>query len=503
MRLAKDLIYSYLEASQGIRKQSGDLIVGLDVFKHLGIQDDILSCIKMNNMLLYKENYEEFLRLTKPAKPPQPQLDQTVMTNKIKNKLSDMGVTTELLNFIISLDGCISGSTILSTILDEDWEKRDLDVYTSQCMLLKLFNDDEMPSSIECMYEKFINRLTSFGFKAIDHPRSKHNKRWSYYLANKDVSRLITINKGDLEIDFVMVQCTPRECIKKFDFSFNSVYFDGNSVSIMDIKNFQLRQSLNQYIFSDCNSDEDKFKKNWDRIKKYMERGFIILLDNKNDEFYKPNYDIMRHVDIKSIKSYVVPEKIHLQEHESDNESEYSDSDNNYLLNNNDESPTEQDSANESNNSAESDESESESESESEQEPDTNLTKELVMNAAKQIAQKAIMTQEELSNEESSDESVESYDKVVEKPKSNIKSTTVSKLKKKLYDKVESSEDEESDDDPSENESSEEEEEEEEEVIVKPKATVKSKPKPPIKNKNKDGSGAKKPIRKRGRPQKK
>lgn len=308
MRLAKDLIYSYLESSQGIKKVSGELIVGLDVFKHLGIQDDLLSCIKMNNMLLYKTNYDEFLRLTKPTKPPQPQFDQIIMVERVRNKLQKLGVTDEIIKFIMSLDGCISGSTVLSAILDEDWGNDSVDVYVNRNMLLGLFDNGKYPKNTEGLYKEFSKVLKDFGFKVTEENVKSFSDNSTIYT---HCEKLLKTTRGDLSMNFFLLKCTPKLFIDSFDFAFNSVYYDGFTVNIMDIDSVKTRRCMNEMNTS--GTDDEKFKKNWNRIKKYMERGFVILLNSTEDDFLVPTHTVADMVDIKNVKPYKIPEKEQIQ----------------------------------------------------------------------------------------------------------------------------------------------------------------------------------------------
>ena len=91
------------------------------------------------------------------------------------------------------------------------------------------------------------------------------------------ISCSINFRINDININLVMVNCAIPSLIAQFDFKFNRVYYDLYSVYAFDWDAIRNRQSIHDcYRVRYYCSRGDKYFANIDRVKKYIEREFIV-----------------------------------------------------------------------------------------------------------------------------------------------------------------------------------------------------------------------------------
>lgn len=93
------------------------------------------------------------------------------------------------------------------------------------------------------------------------------------------VSYVIRFKFQGRKVDLVVTKCHVPFVIDNFDFAFNKVYYDGYAVNCMDWEAVSTKVCINNYCWqSRQQNDIEKYVYNIERIRKYFQRGFVVLL---------------------------------------------------------------------------------------------------------------------------------------------------------------------------------------------------------------------------------
>lgn len=242
------------------------------------------------------------------------ELDEEKIIERVNKRFKDKGLE-QLLELTKELDGCISGSFMLQCILDCKWDS-DIDIYIRDRSLFdvkynrKLCNDKEYFSdekkSLLFDIERIKIRADDF-YYSTNKLKSLEIVKNDYYIwSNEDLldwnlniyfpSRWIKSNKkvkndytnnlkcevftyiiNNIKIDFIILQCSVKSYIEKFDFKFNSICYDGRQVYIPYKENVINKICMNGRG-PDVYAPLELYKQNMLRIEKYFKRGFVILM---------------------------------------------------------------------------------------------------------------------------------------------------------------------------------------------------------------------------------
>lgn len=93
------------------------------------------------------------------------------------------------------------------------------------------------------------------------------------------ISYVIRFNFCDKKVDLVVCKCTVPFVIDNFDFGFNKVYYDGYSINCLDWEAVSTKIATNDYC-RDLNTynEIERYVYNISRIRKYFRRGYLVLL---------------------------------------------------------------------------------------------------------------------------------------------------------------------------------------------------------------------------------
>lgn len=192
----------------------------------------------------------------------------------------------------------ISGSYPLSYLMDTKWNS-DVDMYMKYSDLdaLLLRHDILIKRKSEsnlCMigrysdYEyiscKGLQRILSKELEqSIDcvEVTDKHEFDNGYGMV-RGLIFCIRFKMNDIKFDLVITRYNPKDSISLFDFDFNKIYYDGYTLSSLSWGSIAKMQSINRYASDRYSpSEECKFKENINRIRKYIERGFILFINTE------------------------------------------------------------------------------------------------------------------------------------------------------------------------------------------------------------------------------
>jgi len=252
-------------------------------------------------MFLKKDNYEVFLQelaFYGIEKLPQfcslSEICLETFVRRLKRAIRNITVGANLaddydfIGAVKRFGGCISGSFVLKTILKEQWEHSDFDIY---------FDKTRFDKNIEDFYNKtdgvsLLNTCEAIQkiFGVSDACAIGQNLDGGYGVCH-ELSHVIRAKLGDLKVDFCMLRCTVPYFIQNFDFQFNTVYYDGHALHAFDWGSIVTRTSPNSYKADRYNISEiDKYWENIERIEKYFKRGFVITYYEEN-RHYVPEVD--------------------------------------------------------------------------------------------------------------------------------------------------------------------------------------------------------------------
>ena len=104
------------------------------------------------------------------------------------------------------------------------------------------------------------------------------------YFNNIFIKKIIKFKFNNLPIDVILCGNSPHEMISSFDFDFNKIYFDGYGICALKWKSVFSKTTYNKVNNTDNYiGDACRYIENIDRISKYTDRGFTILLGEKNE----------------------------------------------------------------------------------------------------------------------------------------------------------------------------------------------------------------------------
>lgn len=244
--------------------------------------------------------------------------------NNYVDKINNFGINVEKLDTVLrKFSGVIAGSFTLQCILDKKWDS-DIDIYfnenliellhyddyTGKSFLLKSLMecfDDESNTGIEIklldqnkkkqthirkniniyeeaieIYEEAIEEYKRIDDEETEKPKLKYGSGYGF---SGNIKNIIMIKNENVKLDLIFVSCTPKFFISEFDFDFCRCYYDGYVFNSLNWGSILNRQSYNNYAPDRFNiSEQDKYELNIDRIKKYRQRGFEILVRPDDNE---------------------------------------------------------------------------------------------------------------------------------------------------------------------------------------------------------------------------
>jgi len=210
-----------------------------------------------------------------------------------------------IFTFLSYFNGVISGSYILQLVMNKEWTNgnRDIDIYLDEMYVNKyillpalkgkygnkyihndtnnLYND---PTMVEVLRNYF---RYYFGEDAeIDIPENGDTLSETKFETDtcdynsciyfKKLIKIVLKNKN--KIDIIICSCNPKIFLKEYDFDFNKIYFDGFTIGAEDWNPIVKKTSVNGYKRNRYNVHPTvKYINNITRIKKYTDRGFLIL----------------------------------------------------------------------------------------------------------------------------------------------------------------------------------------------------------------------------------
>ena len=198
----------------------------------------------------------------------------------------------EFRNLLIKNKAVISGSIVLQMLLNETYDKSDIDIYIPY-ILYKDFYDFLESERYELLYSRGDG----------EDIEEKYNIQFPNHIARVDTFK----NNYDGIIQICRTYSPdPRECLKSFDFTFLLNYFDGNDIFSM----------FPAHVFNKCGIVNNIKTITSKRFIKYNNRGFTIIVKPLNTTyqhkyFNKITDDKQEDIEMSSIGS-LMNEKMHL-----------------------------------------------------------------------------------------------------------------------------------------------------------------------------------------------
>jgi len=241
--------------------------------------------------------------------------------DNIKNGLIKKEIDYDkFIYYLQYLHGCLSGSFVLQSYLDEEWTNGDLDIFVQRhdyehffdaafknvhsilnvggvdCFNFKktldikymkaLYIEKKHKSNIYYNDELLVAlhqvMFCTSSVEIIPVESPDFIKRYRTVFCMDSIYKVIKMIINNTKIDLIITNYPPQYHIKNFDFDFNKIYFDGYFVNSFDWNAIHNRISLNKdgrYNGFDNSSCITRYMMNLDRIKKYTGRGFYIPLD--------------------------------------------------------------------------------------------------------------------------------------------------------------------------------------------------------------------------------
>jgi hypothetical protein len=201
--------------------------------------------------------------------------------NKIYEKLESFNIdANKFFDLLESFEAIISGSFILQILLDADWDSGDIDIYTTctdyEIFISKMhefFGTRRTDESPEMQQKNYYNSMNEFKF---DNVSSRIGDVYTF-----------PMNKNGLNVQLISIDVGTRKTViqdihdyidRTFDFDFCKNTFNGYNLTISNRQSIiDKRHDLSLNLLP---------KLKFDRIIKYLNRGFII--DNL-DQYYINN----------------------------------------------------------------------------------------------------------------------------------------------------------------------------------------------------------------------
>ena len=178
--------------------------------------------------------------------------------HKLTKRLNKQAINTaDLLTKLEETNSIIAGSYPLQTILNEEWESSDLDIFTGNKSMLKYFDQFYTPYLLTDEKDKYKYTYES---KVVEYKTPTNFK-----------IQVIYSDKFALTSDNIAVK---DKVFKHFDFDFCKVGFDGKTLYVANPKAVKDRKIT--YDFSKLTM------KTYERLLKYEKRGFTLT---NRDEF--------------------------------------------------------------------------------------------------------------------------------------------------------------------------------------------------------------------------
>lgn len=255
-----------------------------------------------------------------PPVPIKKNYDMDTCMHNIKNGIVNKGLDyDQFIYYLQYLHGCLSGSFVLQSYLNEEWNDSDgdLDVFVQKhdyeyfCdqVITKIkynyLNREKWAVLYETgsvLYENrdyynpmFVTSIHKYmlNIETVE-MISPTLTQWKCYNLNQTHNHIYHIFKlkvNNTIIDFIIVDYPPQYHIQHFDFDFNKIYFDGYFVNAFDWNAIHNKTSMNHDAKYE-NLDQTPYSKdmymnniehymnNLVRIKKYTGRGFYIYFDH-------------------------------------------------------------------------------------------------------------------------------------------------------------------------------------------------------------------------------
>lgn len=277
---------------------------------HIDTMKDDVECVEQYyDDLLY---YGFLPQLSEPVKKISVRQFESNMKDKICEKfMNEKHNPTELyhnlMKFIKTMDGHIAGSFALECYLNEEWTGNDIDIYVNKSILQYLIaNTYGYKKNHDIKIEKNVvtkflrtNLCNEIDDVVINNTKINHD---NIYIMDDGYGlccyfdSVIKFKYYGLNIDIVVVTCTPKHFLAQFDFDFCKLYYDGHNLNSFGWQSLFDRTCENKYAYDRYNITEMyKYTKNIKRIKKYVERGFNILCASQftpQKSFYIDEYTV-------------------------------------------------------------------------------------------------------------------------------------------------------------------------------------------------------------------
>jgi len=192
----------------------------------------------------------------------------------IINNLTKIGLSGSFVDSVMEINGIMSGSFVLQTYLNADWNSNDIDIYMESDIFSCHFYDwitgysyghklplgfgmeksnlialnrsqDNYDDTLCEFLELFLK--DTFG-EDVSNIVVKKVEKDSGYSTCSYFNKLIKFKINNVNIDLILCKCRPFSAICQFDFDFNKIYFDGYTIGAMNWKAIHSKTSWNNFM---------------------------------------------------------------------------------------------------------------------------------------------------------------------------------------------------------------------------------------------------------------
>lgn len=216
------------------------------------------------------------------------------MENLLRERFGEY--TDEIIECMEKYNIIISGSFALQAYLNEEWEYSDVDFYIEKNNIYHYSDVDENIEEFVSIFQRKYNNNQYHEKQGYDFV-SNH---YSFYKRERINNRTF-LNK---KVDILVVE-NYINVLKKFDFSFNQIYWNPNTgfVFINPSDDILIKNKIG-YL---ANFKDYNIGKILKRYKKYKDRGFNIY--NLDKELFKKNYKNYLYNNYLSIENKLIKNK--------------------------------------------------------------------------------------------------------------------------------------------------------------------------------------------------
>lgn len=212
-------------------------------------------------------------------------------------------VGQDIISFLKKYEAYLSGSTLLKAIVNGNWNC-DIDIFMSLSsfisFLLSSFSTEENKSYAQllvgdvnfqdvdiqdietALYRFFSNQRGNLSQELDEEDKyiQQVTQVQDFYLrsyGNINPTARYEFLLGSRRIDIIICKDNPKEMIQQFDMNFLSSYYDGYSIVSFSPSSIQSKR-CKFHRRSTSPLDEYEVEEIKDRMRKYIERGFVIFL---------------------------------------------------------------------------------------------------------------------------------------------------------------------------------------------------------------------------------